>query len=155
MSDYIQVCPHGYTEKCPVCRAEAEDDAKDAEIAALRADYDTAFRERNDALTACLRYEGEIAALKAEPMVPLRPQLAAFASAMESTLKANDHKGGWEDETSSWLFRRLLDETGELRRAVFSGDRIATKDEAVDVANFAMMIYDVAAIRAAREGAGA
>ena len=88
-----------------------------------------------------------------EPMVPLRPQLATFAAAMEETLKTNDDKGGWDDDHPNWLRHRLVDEANELAVEVSSGNYAGMMREAVDVANFAMMIYDVAAIRAAREGA--
>lgn len=91
-------------------------------------------------------------AKKPEPMAPLRPQLATFAAAMEATLKANDHKGGWSSMTEQWLWLRLADEVRELEVETRKPDAIRMMREAVDVANFAMMIYDIAAIRAAREG---
>jgi NTP pyrophosphatase (non-canonical NTP hydrolase) len=64
---------------------------------------------------------------------------------MESRLKKNDHKGGWHDCFTPWLFRRLTEEVAELRREIYdkaswSENRII--NEAADVANFAMMIAD-------------
>lgn len=127
----------------------------------------------------------------------LRPQVLAFALAMERQLRANDFKGGWEDCYPEELLRRLREETLELEleikragdrawrdwdpeahasgprphqqlivihrpgRGWFCTDLHAPKvfhptaddvfritDEAADVANFAMMIADVAALAA-------
>jgi len=73
-----------------------------------------------------------------------RPEVKAFADAMEAKLKANDHKGGWNNCGTSmqYLFDRLLEETEELEVAVH--DKNSVLEEAADVANFAMMIADVA-----------
>ena len=95
----------------------------------------------------------------------LRIEVADFAQAMETILLKNDHKGGWDDMDLSELFLRLREETFELKRAISEFEkeynaccskgpvwyreyerrvfpyveRIRT--EAVDVANFAMMIW--------------
>ena len=75
-----------------------------------------------------------------------REPLRWFAEQMEQTLKANDHKGGWEDIDSYDLWRRAEEELGELFHALFVGDHEPNADkiirEATDVANFAMMIAD-------------
>jgi hypothetical protein len=81
----------------------------------------------------------------------MRWQVQAFAEAMEARLVANDHKGGWEDCSIDYLIKRLRQETSELLKV--AGDREArcltveeaerVRDEAADVANFAMMIADV------------
>ncbi len=78
----------------------------------------------------------------------LRPEVAAFAQAMERKLRENDHKGGWKDEDVWALFTRLRkDETAELVSAVYSyqhdGSPGCVLDEAADVANFCLMIADV------------
>lgn len=79
----------------------------------------------------------------------LRPQVAAFARLMERELRANDHKGGWQDEHTEDLFKRLKEEVKELKDVISIGniwknDVIAS--EAADVANFAMMIVDSAGL---------
>lgn len=81
----------------------------------------------------------------------LRPEVVAFAQAMERKLRANDHKGGWEDEDPEWLMDRLKEEVAELDRAITTRDggplsgramkRVIR--EASDVANFAMMLAQV------------
>lgn len=44
----------------------------------------------------------------------LRPQVATFARGMERKLRANDHKGGWENESAQYLLSRLCEEVSEL-----------------------------------------
>jgi hypothetical protein len=95
--------------------------------------------------------------------IELRPEVQAFAEAMEMKLRLNDHKGGWKKEhPKAYLFRRLGDEIRELEYAIddqinaiqmlhredatpklveIQGNKVLS--EAVDVANFAMMIADV------------
>ena len=77
----------------------------------------------------------------------LRPEVRAFALLMEERLRANDHKGGWKQCVGSWLLGRLIEEVGELREEMLVADTTGAHcvgDEAADVANFAMMIADVA-----------
>ena len=72
-----------------------------------------------------------------------RPEVVAFADAMEARLRANDHKGGWQRCSIDWLLARLIQEAGELAEEVIA--EITEKGvlyEAADVANFAMMIAD-------------
>jgi NTP pyrophosphatase (non-canonical NTP hydrolase) len=77
-------------------------------------------------------------------MNALRPVLARFAEEMESKLKANDHKGGWRNDSPWALLERLREEEEELATAIA---RCASPEEiraeAANVANFAMMIADV------------
>lgn len=78
----------------------------------------------------------------------LRSAVRAFAEAMERKLQQRDDRPGWESESLEWLANRLQDEQLELdvvfdstfiREAAFYR-RIA--EEAVDIANFAMMLWD-------------
>ena len=74
-----------------------------------------------------------------------RRQVAWFAEQMEQQLALNDHKGGWDGCSTEWLLTRLLEEARELSITLTddsSPERIFA--EAADVANFAMMIADVA-----------
>lgn len=70
---------------------------------------------------------------------PVRPQVKWFAEKMEETLKANDHKGGWDNCNTLWLISRLREEVDELEGSCVNEKVIK---EATDVANFAMMIAD-------------
>lgn len=83
----------------------------------------------------------------AEP-VALRPEVLAFAHAMEAQLRANDHKPGWKYEKPLDLLDRLHAEFQELqtecRRHQFREACSASVcKEAADVANFALMVADV------------
>lgn len=74
---------------------------------------------------------------------PLRPEVLAFARLMEAKLRTHDHdrgRQGWKDDDPKALYDRLLDEVKELAFELWNK---GTADEAVDVANFAMMIADV------------
>lgn len=78
----------------------------------------------------------------------LRPEVLRFARAMEKKLRANDHKKHWYWMGSQYLSVRLTQESRELRHAMKRGNADQILDEAADVANFAMMIADVARIEA-------
>ncbi len=80
-----------------------------------------------------------------EPMT-WRPEVRAFADAMERRLRANDWKGGWQNENVWHLLGRLRGETYELEGTLPTVSRPTgpgVLDEAADVANFALMIADV------------
>jgi hypothetical protein len=72
-----------------------------------------------------------------------RPEVLAFAVAMETRLRANDHKGGWGACSAAHLLSRVADEFKELKRAVGDLNGGDILHEAADVANFAMMVADV------------
>ncbi len=75
----------------------------------------------------------------------MRQEVASFAGLMERKLQENDHKGGWSGDTAQALMQRLREEVEELglelSKVTVNGSVAAF--EAVDVANFAMMIVDV------------
>jgi NTP pyrophosphatase (non-canonical NTP hydrolase) len=76
----------------------------------------------------------------------IRPEVLAFMEEMEARLRANDHKGGWEDCSYPYLIRRIREETDELLSSlgqVGVVDPAEVRREAADVANFAMMVADV------------
>lgn len=77
---------------------------------------------------------------------PVRGTLLAFVALMEKTLRANDHKGGWDDCSVRWLRGRLHQEVAELDSAIRGLSRGVRPQEvareAADVANFCMMIAD-------------
>lgn len=77
--------------------------------------------------------------------ITLRPEVAAFAELMELTLRRNDHKPSWRADSAGQLLARLHDEVSELSACVecCAAHDLSAVSEAVDVANFAMMIADV------------
>ena len=78
----------------------------------------------------------------AQAKTKLRPILQAFADAMEATLKANDHKSGWESLSYEDLIERMRKEVDELEDCtVYRRMRVEkVTREATDVANYAMFI---------------
>lgn len=78
-----------------------------------------------------------------KPQSLLRDPLRAFVLVMQLKLYENEHKGGWQDCSMSYLLRRLQGELGEVKRAMKANKTPDEVDrECADVANFAMMIAD-------------
>lgn len=79
-----------------------------------------------------------------------------FGTAMLDRLRANSHKAYWRGaENVSPLmidqgYALMRGECAELARAMTDRDEDAIRKEAADVANFAMMIYDLTFEQAAR-----
>ena len=84
-----------------------------------------------------------------------RPEVMRFALEMEKKLRANDHKGGWENENYSYLFDGITREAKELENVLDSigifestnpkiskEKKLEIIGECADIANFAMMIFD-------------
>ncbi|WP_179223761.1 hypothetical protein [Paenibacillus tyrfis] len=82
--------------------------------------------------------------------VILRPEVSWFAEQMELTLRRNDHKGGWKECSFVYLYQRLNEEIQELGNEYFARHFHSEPKwegilrEAPDVANFAMMLADLA-----------
>lgn len=76
-----------------------------------------------------------------------------FAASMEAKLRANNHKRHWRLCSLGYLRARLSQELAELDEALADGDPYLVLGEAADVANFCMMIADVAMTRKRRESA--
>ncbi|MGE7271413.1 hypothetical protein ACQKK5_08135 [Brevibacillus panacihumi] len=74
-----------------------------------------------------------------DPLV--RDEVAWFAIQMEKQLRANEHKGGWESEKFVWLFDQLNRNSIALAEARTPEEKVK---RAANVANFAMMISDIA-----------
>lgn len=73
------------------------------------------------------------------------PYVMEFALRMEAKLVKNRHKGdrsGWIRDIPFSLLNRIQDEWAELNAALCVGNVEQVKDEAADVANFAMMVAD-------------
>ena len=79
--------------------------------------------------------------------------IEAFGKEMQEKLDKRSNKGrlGWRKKSMEELFQLLLEEKRELGRALFKNKVLLNKkhskevrDEAIDVANFAMMIWDKA-----------
>lgn len=84
----------------------------------------------------------------------LRPEVWAFAIAMEDRLRKNEHKRGWKQMDVQDLLNKGLDSFGKLCQLI-EPDGVVTMeagleqvvDETADCANFMMMVSDVYAIK--------
>lgn len=85
----------------------------------------------------------------------MREEVQWFAERLEDTLRNNDHKGGWDNCTWSYLVSQLEGEIKELMDALPRNWYMCGRDrsgvdpeevikEATDVAAYAMMIADLA-----------
>ena len=75
------------------------------------------------------------------PKFELRPELARFANQMEIKLRKRDHLKRKAPLDISSLLVRLTEEARELVDAIRSRDSKSVAEEAIDVANFAMLIH--------------
>jgi len=73
----------------------------------------------------------------------IRTSVYEFITAMERELSANDHKPGWKDTDKQILHRRMIGNITELTYAIQSRDAERIKKTCADIANYAMMIWDV------------
>jgi len=71
-----------------------------------------------------------------------RESVSRFASEMEHTLSKHEDKGGWEKIPNSDLIHKAAHEMMELNAEIEKKDLSGIMHESVDLANFAMMIYD-------------
>jgi len=75
----------------------------------------------------------------------MREAVKLFAERMEQVLKENDHKGGWgfQDCSTHYLACRLVEEVGEVfAKFAEVNDYHVDEKELVDIANFAMMLWN-------------
>lgn len=72
----------------------------------------------------------------------IRQSVYEFSIAMEQKLTKKDAKGGWQKNSISNLFSMMNDEVEELKEAINSDIKEEIRKEAVDVADFSMMIFD-------------
>ena len=91
-----------------------------------------------------------------------RESVLWFAQEMENTLKANSAKGDWAKFSIGELLVGLISEMDELEGAIYAAEDAPETDqtvkvyrEAIDVANYAMMIADVARKMNAETGTSA
>ena len=85
-------------------------------------------------------------------MVPeqleLRPEVQWFAQEMEKILRKNDHKGKWqgcgEVELFEFLDNKIMTLDNALKGYIGRTDWQKVIKEATDLANYAMMIADLA-----------
>ena len=74
----------------------------------------------------------------------LTPRLKLFFEAMLYKLTRNAHKGQWENLNLKSSVKQLEGELNELTAAIDTGNSVEMLMEAADVANFAMIVADIA-----------
>lgn len=74
--------------------------------------------------------------------IVIREPLQQFTEKMELKLIKNDYRGGWGNRDILFLINRLRGALSELNYAIRLDNKSMIADEAVDVANYAMMIAD-------------
>jgi NTP pyrophosphatase (non-canonical NTP hydrolase) len=76
----------------------------------------------------------------------MRPEVRAFAQAMERKLTERDEEygeAGWRSDDAANMIGRLREEMGEVQREQRKINPEGVMSELVDVANFAMMAWDL------------
>jgi hypothetical protein len=76
-------------------------------------------------------------------MDAVRPEVAAFASVMESRLKENASRADWRSLNFYYLVTALTSNVGQLIRAFQADKPEIVLRSAADTANYAMMIADL------------
>jgi len=110
---------------------------------------------RAEVIKAALTADAEEDRPSAERVASIRPCVLHFAVEMERKLRANDWKEHWSNFSVEYLAERISDELAELTHAVAklsaaedAGEdlgilALSVMEEAVDLANFSMMIGDM------------
>lgn len=102
-----------------------------------------ALGQENDRLRAELADRAEALAEAESRALDVRPEVRAFALAMERKLRIRDGQYGdsWRTMTFLMLYARLQSEVRELVKADTGGMAHRVGEEAVDVANFCLFIH--------------
>lgn len=79
---------------------------------------------------------------RADDYVSRREALVKFVDQMEIKLRRNEHKTNWRDQPIEALFRLLMLEIEEFRVADEFFSVAEARNELVDVANFALILFD-------------
>ncbi len=74
----------------------------------------------------------------------VRPELVRFFDAMVYKLHRNKHKGKWENVRLGMALPKIRAEINELQEAISNGNTFEVILEAADVANWALIIANVA-----------
>ena len=86
--------------------------------------------------------ENSCAGFREDAALDLRTPLQLFCNAMEMKLRRNDHKRGWKEQPVEALIRLMKLEVKEFDVAHEFFTVKESRAELVDVANFAMMVWD-------------
>lgn len=87
---------------------------------------------------------------EAQKAFPYEREMKTFVDAMRYKMIKNAHKGRWEDLDLKSALQRLKEEVKELETAINQNNEIEIILESADVANFAMMVSNIAIRLAAK-----
>lgn len=79
---------------------------------------------------------------RADDYVQRREALIKFVNEMEIKLRKNEHKTNWRTQPIEALFRLLMLEVEEFKVADEFFTVTESRNELVDIANFALILYD-------------
>lgn len=86
--------------------------------------------------------ENETLSFRAGDTVEQREALVKFTAKMEEVLRRHDHKQGWRSDPIEMLVRKLKLELAEFEVAYDFHRWDEARNEAVDLANFCLIVYD-------------
>ena len=95
-------------------------------------------------LIATVKCYNKLTVVVPHELTPIVPDLQRFFDAMVYKLRRNAHKGRWADLSVDDALQRLREEVGELHESVLAGSSIEITMEAADVANFALIVANIA-----------
>lgn len=93
-------------------------------------------------LSALTDKDDRIQGFRADDQVERRAALRLFVDQMELKLRKNDHKTGWRTKPIEALFQLLKLEVAEFEVAFEHFPVDEARPELVDIANFALIVYD-------------
>lgn len=85
---------------------------------------------------------GALIGWRADDALQRRASLQAFADKMETILRKHDHKDSWRNDPIEMLVRKLKLELMEFEVAYDFQRWEDARNEAVDLANFCLIVYD-------------
>lgn len=95
-------------------------------------------------LITTIKHYNKLTVVVPHELTPIVPDLQRFFDAMVYKLRRNAHKGRWEDMNVSDALQRLREEVDELQEAVDAGSSMEITMESCDVANFALIVANIA-----------
>jgi hypothetical protein len=75
--------------------------------------------------------------------IELRPEVRAFAEAMEAKMLANDHSGGWDATDHDYIWTEIHRHLGKMTLHAYHAKWDKILPDAADVANLCMILCDI------------
>jgi hypothetical protein len=88
-------------------------------------------------------FSGDPLGLRQHATIYVREEVKTFSDSMETKLRKRDGYGGWLNLPLPYLQKKLKGELDELLTSLEYETREEVMDECVDVANYAMFLWDI------------